>query len=238
MGWNILAEIGCEALNHFMLPMNFKYVLIIGVFLSGGFLQAQNFVFSGAEINESQLADFIVKVKKLNVGDDSPDDLIYSLGNPALKSRQAGIEEWKYDFLLKNAQDIENAEKIENALEERRQRRQYDDKYAKLQRLKMELDMKPPIQVSCKLKVGKDGKLSNIRVEKYMQDTTDILYVKGDSEDKSSYSNACNGQMPLISEPPHNPNPGQIYFNSHEKHFYGWDGESWLKLDTKSSNHL
>jgi len=229
-----------------MVPMNLKYALIIGVFLSGGFLQAQNFVFSGAEINESQLADFIVKVKKLNVGVDSPDALANMLGNPALKTRQAGVEEWKYDFLLKNAKDIESVQKIENALEERRQRRDAmsldelsresranDDKYEKLQRIKMELDMKPPIQVSCKLKVGKDGKLSNIRVEKYMQDTTDILYVKGDTEDKSSNANTCNGQMPLLSAPPQNPNPGQIYFDSNDKHFYGWDGASWLKLDAK-----
>jgi hypothetical protein len=226
--------------------MNFKSTLFIGWFLLASLTHAQNFVFSGSEINEIQLADFIVKVKKLNVGVDSPDALTNMLGNPALKTRQSGLEEWKYDFILKEAKDIENLHKIENALEERRQRRQRmsleemtresrlnDDKYEKLERLKMQLDMKPPTQVSCKLKLGEDGKLSNIRVEKYMQDTTDILYVKGDSEDKSSNTNTCNGQMPLISEPPHNPNPGQIYFNSHEKHFYGWDGESWLKLDTK-----
>jgi hypothetical protein len=226
--------------------MNFKSTLFIGWFLLASLTHAQNFVFSGSEINEIQLADFIVKVKKLNVGVDSPDALTNMLGNPALKTRQSGLEEWKYDFLLKEAKDIENLQKIENALEERRQRRQRmsldemtresrlnDDKYEKLERLKMQLDMKPPTQVSCKLKLGEDGKLSNIRVEKYMQDTTDILYVKGDSEDKNSNAKAFNGQMPLTAEPPNNPNPGQIYFNTNDKHFYGWGGASWLKLDSK-----
>lgn len=211
-----------------------------------GLIHAQNFVFSGLVIDESQLADFIIKVKQLNVGIDSPDVLSNILGKPALKTRQAGLEEWKYDFLLKEAKDIEDMEKIENALEERRQRRQRmsleelaresranDDKYEKLERIKMQLQMKPETQVSCKLKIGKDGKLSNIRVEKYMQDTTDVLYFKGDSEDKISNGNACNGQMPLTSEHPQNPNPGQIYFNSNDRHFYGWDGTSWLKLATK-----
>jgi hypothetical protein len=219
---------------------------MIGVFLWAGILPAQNFVFSGIQINDSQLSDFIVKVKKLNVGSDSSDAVTSMLGNPALKTRQSGVEEWKYDFLLKNAQDMENIQKIENALKERKQRRQNmsldefsressdtDEKYEKLYRIKMQLEMKPPIQVSCKIKISNDGKLSNVRVEKYMQDTTDILYVKGDSSG-SAPTDSSGGQMPSIIEAPSNPNPGQIYFNKTDKHFYGWDGTAWLKLDTKS----
>lgn len=226
--------------------MNFKYSFSIAWFLLASLLHAQNVFFSGVVINESELADIIINIKQINVGIDSPDVLANMLGKPALKTRQAGIEEWQYNFMLENTQDIENMEKIENALETRMQRRQRmsleelaresranDDKYEKLETIKMELQMKPSTQVSCKLKVSKDGKISNIRVEKYTQDTTDILYVKGDLEDKRSNANSCNGQIPLTAEHPQNPNSGQIYFNSSDKHFYGWDGASWLKLDAK-----
>lgn len=180
--------------------MNFKYSFSIGLFLLASILHAQNVILSGLVRNESELADFIINVKQLNVGIDSPDVLANMLGKPSLKTRQAGIEEWQYNFMLENTQNIEDFEKT---------------------------------QVSCKLKVGKDGKISNIRVEKYTQDTTDILYVKGDLEDKRSNANSCNGQIPLTTEHPQNPNSGQIYFNSSDKHFYGWDGASWLKLDAK-----
>jgi len=212
--------------------------------MSGTVLVAQNFVFTGAEINESQLADFIVRVKKLNVGIDTPDAITSTLGNPALKTRQAGIEEWKYDFLLKNSQDMESIQKIESALEERRQRRQNlsvdeemsesranDDKYEKLERIKMQLGMKPPIQVTCKLRVGNDSKLSNVRVEKYMQDTTDILYTKGDTESGTGAAGGEPGLLPTLSSAPLLPKLGQTYLNTTDSHFYGWNGKEWKQLD-------
>ena len=91
--------------------MNFKHALFIGCFLLPSLIHAQNFVFSRAEINEFQLADFIVKVKQLNVGSDSPDVLTKTLGNPALKTRQSGLEEWEYDFLLIEAKILKTCKK-------------------------------------------------------------------------------------------------------------------------------
>lgn len=229
---------------HFIAQMKPRLILPLVLFVLGGGLCAQNFMFTGTEINESQLSDFIVKVKKLNVGVDSPDGITSLLGNPALKTRQAGIEEWKYDFLLKNGQDMENLQKIENALQERRQRRQgmsldevsqesreNDDKYSKLEKIKMKLEMQPPTQVTCKLKVGRDGKLLTVRVEKYMQDTTDILYTKGDAENVPVAAGSDPGLLPTLSSAPPSPKAGQTYLNTSDAHFYGWNGKEWKQLD-------
>jgi hypothetical protein len=49
------------------------------------------------------------------------------------------------------------------------------------------------------------------------------------AKDQSNQSD----HFPLKDSAPENPTEGQIYFNKTDKHFYGWDGVSWLKLDTK-----
>ena len=95
----------------------------------------------------------------------------------------------------------------------------------------MKLGMKPPIQVTCKLRVGNDSKLSNVRVEKYMQDTTDILYTKGDTENGTSATGGEPGLLPTLSSAPLSPKTGQTYLNTNDFHFYGWNGKEWKQLD-------
>ena len=111
-----------------------------------------------------------------------------------------------------------------------RESRANDDKYEKLETIKMELQMKPSTQVSCKLKVSNDGKISNIRVEKYMQDTTDILYVKGNAEN-APHAGEEPGLLPNLSSAPSSPKTGQTYLNTTDSHFYGWNGKEWKQLD-------
>jgi hypothetical protein len=40
-----------------------------------------------------------------------------------------------------------------------------------------------------------------------------------------------NNQFPVKESAPQNPIKGQIYFNSSDSHFYGWNGKEWKQLD-------
>ena len=87
-------------------------------------------------------------------------------------------------------------------------------------------------------KIGTTGKIMNIDLNKITDDgTTSCLYTKGgDGQDNiSSQSNpkTHSDNDAALPVAPANPYPGKIYLNTTDKHFYGWDGTSWLKLDTK-----
>jgi len=223
-----------------------KSLFLSLIFLtSGTVLMAKNFVFTGADINETQLAGFILKVKKLNVGSDSPDIIENLLGNPSLKTRQAGVEDWKYDFLLHNDEDLQNQQKIEAALRERSDRRanmsldqieeesrKNDEKYEKLEKIKMKLEMQPPTQVTCLVKIDNSGKLSSVKIEKMMQDSTDILYQMGNGDSSPAVSSSAElGLLPSLPSAPSTPRAGQTYLNTTDSHFYGWNGKEWKQLD-------
>jgi len=228
--------------------MKIKILFLYFLFVtSSALLLAQNFVFTGEEINETQLEEFIVKVKKLNVASDSPDSIEKLLGNPSLKTRQAGVEYWKYDFLLHNDEDLQNLRKIEAALQERSARRANmslnqlseesrlnDEKYEKLDKIRINLEMQPPTQVTCLVKIDNNGKLSNVKVEKMLQDSTDILYQKGTADGSAALSSSSDlGLLPSLPSAPPTPRAGQTYLNTGDSHFYGWNGKEWRQLDTK-----
>jgi hypothetical protein len=83
------------------------------------------------------------------------------------------------------------------------------------------------------MRIGKDGKLYSVKVEKFSGGDSEVLFVKGEAETGTGSSGGDSGLLPSKDSAPSNPKSGQTYFNNTDKHFYGWDGTSWLKLDTK-----
>jgi hypothetical protein len=226
-----------------MKTINLTLLLFLGLLFIEA--KAQVMMFSGTDINESQLAGVIVSIKELNVGNETPEEIVNALGKPSERTRQAGVEDWKYNFLVKNDKDSEDLNKIEQAISIRNERRSQmsfdekisesrlnDDKYNKLRNMQMGLMEKPPIQVNCLLKIGREGKLSSVRVEKIQADGTEVLYLKGDSENSmGAVESPEPGILPSKDAAPTNPKLGQTYLNTTDTHFYGWNGKEWKQLD-------
>jgi hypothetical protein len=100
------------------------------------------------------------------------------------------------------------------------------------------------ISVSASIQFNSLGKVSWIGVGKMKNLVSETLYSKGIRQ-------SSNVVLPQSSEPvetniayyiktnsnePANPKPGQIYFNSTDSHFYGWNGKEWLQLDNPKTN--
>ena len=84
-------------------------------------------------------------------------------------------------------------------------------------------------RVSCEIWIDSGKMLTCVRVSKA---EIGEVYSKGnyfvpDSSKEPSKSDTL--VAPLSPLP--NPTPGQIYFNSTDSHFYGWNGNEWLQLD-------
>jgi hypothetical protein len=91
------------------------------------------------------------------------------------------------------------------------------------------------------IQIGRSGKVTSVKVSKAGNQGSSELYSKGAFEmsgvasggSQSSNVPSASDHFPLKETAPDNPTEGQIYFNKTDKHFYGWDGTAWLKLDTK-----
>jgi hypothetical protein len=80
------------------------------------------------------------------------------------------------------------------------------------------------------------GKVSCIKVTKQTGMTQEDVFTKGNflmSSTPKTKSTKEPSHADASTNAPENPTEGQIYFNKTDKHFYGWDGTAWLKLDTK-----
>ena len=91
------------------------------------------------------------------------------------------------------------------------------------------------LQVSCAIVIAKDGRIAAVEVEKTTAEGSELVYSKGSnatSEPQATgkaETDSQHGNQAAASHP-ENPSPGQIYFNTVEKVFYGWNGDSWDKL--------
>jgi hypothetical protein len=168
-------------------------------------MQKQALNNAGIETDESSLAAFVKKIKTIKIGEDTPDDVIKLLGKPVARSTFQGTETLSYMSMPS-------------------------------------MDM----SVATSIQIGLSGKVSAIKVNKTQQGagygTGGEIFSKGSWEmpgqssqlmKSSNDSGSQSDHFPLRDNAPENPTEGQIYFNKTDKHFYGWDGTSWLKLDAK-----
>jgi len=142
-----------------------------------------------------ELEKFILAIKTLKIGEDTPDVIINKIGEPSMKSNYDGIQTWCYPLYIIDGKGINTA-----------------------------------------LYVGREGKLIKVEI---IKNGTGQIYRVGDLEISSasaptSGSNASNvtaDYMKQSAAEPATPKPGQIYLNSTDSHFYGYNGKEWLQLD-------
>ena len=98
------------------------------------------------------------------------------------------------------------------------------------------------MSVGTSIQIGASGKVSAIKVNKTQNGASAEIFAKGAWEIPGQTAPSTRAfketgnqpeHFPLKEIAPENPTEGQIYFNKTDKHFYGWDGTSWLKLDSK-----
>ena len=82
-------------------------------------------------------------------------------------------------------------------------------------------------QVDAVLELGLNGVLNTVKVERFRSGETEVLYRQG----KESSPAADIAAVEVSTNAPDNPEPGNIYLNSSDGHFYGWNGVEWRRLD-------
>lgn len=198
--------------------------------------------FTGVPVGESKLAGFIQNLKKLAVGSSTPDEMNSAIGKPAHVSKQGGEEEWKYNFLVTEdpqAAEFDKAtlaklkinEKIKEVEQAGGDSMHLNSLYFKAMEVQTEIMKKLNTQATCVIHIGKDGKLSSVKVEKFSEGDSEVLYVKGGAENSPGVTGGEAGLLPLNGSAPENPKPGQTYLNTTDCHFYGWNGKEWKQLD-------
>jgi hypothetical protein len=91
--------------------------------------------------------------------------------------------------------------------------------------------------VVCGIEYDLNQKVANIAVTKAGMGGVEMLYSQGTPQlgpnAVSSTPSSSNSLSNAAPEPtaPSSPKEGQIYFNSTNKHFYGWNGSEWKQLD-------
>ncbi len=197
---------------------------------------------TGIPIGNSKLADFIFKLKSLNVGSDSIDEITARIGKPLHVSKNSFGQVWKFNYLVADDATIAEYEKCDLAIQlieqEFRRGSQSDREWSKksfkqmdVSKIQRKLRDKIQTQAHCQINIGVDGKLASVRVEKIMGGDNELLYVKGDAESAYSSEGGEPGLLPTLSSAPPSPKTGQTYLNTTDSHFYGWNGKEWKQLD-------
>jgi hypothetical protein len=94
-----------------------------------------------------------------------------------------------------------------------------------------------PSIVDCRIEYDLNQKVSYIAVTKGGMEGFDMLYSQGNpllgpnADSSGSASNIIPSNASPEPVAPASPKEGQIYFNSTDKHFYGWNGTEWKQLD-------
>lgn len=83
-------------------------------------------------------------------------------------------------------------------------------------------------QVDAVLFLGLNGTLDSVKVERLRRGETEVLYRRG--AEKGSAGEASAAIM-TFADAPERPALGNIYLNSSDGHFYGWNGTEWRRLD-------
>jgi hypothetical protein len=91
--------------------------------------------------------------------------------------------------------------------------------------------------VVCMIEYDLNQKVANIAVTKAGMGGVEMLYSQGTPQlgPNAVPPAASNGDTLSKASPeptaPSSPKEGQIFFNSTDKHFYGWNGTDWKQLD-------
>ncbi len=151
--------------------------------------------YSGVPINESELEQKILGVKRLKLGEDSPEDVMRKLGQPENRARQGGLAEiWNYKFVV----DYKS-----------------ENRY----------------QVNLLVRFESNGLLAEVVVDKIRENQLETLYTQSIPVENTSPTNSASEFLKNYASAPENPRSGQIYFNTTDRRFYGWNGSAWVKLD-------
>jgi len=150
-----------------------------------------------------ELESFSQRVKTVRLNSDTPDDVVRKLGQPSGKSKLGGVDTWQYQFMSVNVSDIMNGK---NRV------------------------------ITAYIQFDYSDKVSCIKVTKQIGMTQEDVFTKGEflmAKPQKSTALEDPPRAEASTKPPENPTEGQTYFNKIDKHFYGWDGSKWLKLDGK-----
>ena len=92
------------------------------------------------------------------------------------------------------------------------------------------------LQVDCDISINSTRRVTGIEVGKVSSQGRELIYSRSSDADSSVAGDSQAGapepssQPQAAATPPDSPSPGQIYFNTQDKAFYGWNGTSWDKL--------
>jgi len=88
-------------------------------------------------------------------------------------------------------------------------------------------------QVHCQIWINTEKILICVKVIKV---GSGEIYSKGNnSEVNSSKSLNNSNKLVVPGYSASNPTPGQIYFDTSDSHFYGWNGKEWIQLDNSKN---
>lgn len=157
---------------------------------------------AGVRTKESDLIEFIRKVKILEIDKNSRDDVVSLLGKPTTKVGFGSSEHLQYQFRPGGNNDL----------------------------------------ISATIRIGPTKFLEAVIVTKMTSSGSEDIFVKGNwdggaSPSKSEHvTETSTKNNTAAGVAPARPDEGEIYYNSSEKHFYGWNGTEWLQLDNPKAN--
>lgn len=102
-----------------------------------------------------------------------------------------------------------------------------------------------PQKALCLIKFSSEGLMTDISIDKITEYGKEVIYRKhqdiSDTGPKKVVDDSQSEKTPnqfilLPTVTPENPSKGQIYFNTTNNHFYGWNGTEWLQLDNPKIN--
>lgn len=231
---------------------------ILSIFLlSSAITSAQVTSFSGLEKSESEFSKFVVQIKELTIGKDSQDKVSQILGNPHEKSKDVQLERWKFNFLVKEDSNInlknnliEKDKDLYNQANLLLKQKPFNNleferiskTREKIQEQVRDLAFGPFYQVSVEVAFPLDGRLSSIKVEKITQSGSEIVYSQSSEGRPQTQPDTAFGEvrfgLATAGEHPADPVPGDLYLNTSDSHFYGWNGKEWRQLDNASGGRF
>jgi hypothetical protein len=87
------------------------------------------------------------------------------------------------------------------------------------------------LMVNGDIKFGNLDKVSDINIRKVVKGASEVLYSKSLSDDNYVTASTKRFILPSSNNPPVEKTLGEIYYNTTDSHFYGWNGKEWRQFD-------